>query len=86
MLSFEFEQAYCNVKNGTQLWYGVLKGDIEIYSGIYFKDFSDSTKIFVLSTYSWFKQPKTNMSRKMCNQIKTVIETTINRRTKKTNL
>ena len=42
MLSYEFEHAYHSISNGSELWYGEIQGGIEVYSGIYYKCFSDS--------------------------------------------
>ena len=73
MLSFNYEQAYRDLNKGAEIWYGVSKGDIETYAGIYYKNFTDSTRLYVLTTFSWEKKSKMNISKLICERIKTIV-------------
>ena len=69
MLSMDFEQAFSNYKQGTDIWYGVAKNDIETYAGIYYKNVADSTRLYVLTTFSLERKSKVNMSELICFRI-----------------
>jgi hypothetical protein len=74
MLSFNFEQNYCNIKSGAEIWSGITKGDRLTHAGIYYKHDLDSTKIYVLTTFPPDRRSKANYSEAICNRIKLILE------------
>jgi len=80
MFSLSFEQKYKDIAVGTEIWYGLTYNNSDVlptFSGIYFKNFSDSTKIYVLTTFSltyFEKKRKTNTSKYICETIKYILE------------
>lgn len=76
MLSLNYEQKFRNVKKGTEIWYGVSKGTIPTFAGIYYKNFPDSSRMYVLTTFSltyFDKKRKDDISRTICNRIKLIL-------------
>jgi hypothetical protein len=79
MLSLNYEQKFCNVKKGAEIWYGMSKGNIPTMAGIYFKNSSDSTRLYVLTTFSltfFDKKSKTDISKMICDRIKLIMDIT----------
>ena len=77
MLSLNYEQKFRNVKKGTEIWYGVSKGTIPTLAGIYYKTFPDSTRVYVLTTFSltyFDKKRKDDISNTICNRIKLILD------------
>ena len=78
MLSLSFESKYNNPEKGTEIWCGLINNNLDILyavTGIYFKDFADSTKVYILTTYnlsSFQKKPKSNTSAYIGNTIKEI--------------
>jgi len=80
MLSLSFERKIKNMKKGTEIWWGHLSNKLNedpTVTGIYFKNFSDSTRVFVLTTFSLDyieKKKKTNTSKYICETIKFILD------------
>jgi hypothetical protein len=76
MLSLNFEQKYCNYKNGAEIWYGATKTNIPTVTGLYYKNLQDSTILYVLTGYSltyFDKKSKTDLSRLICERIQLIL-------------
>ena len=76
MLSFNYVRVFGNIQKGTEIWYGVSAGDIPTYAGIYFINLNDSTKLYVLTTFSltyFDKKSKTDISKMIYDRIKLIL-------------
>ena len=81
MLSLNYEHRYVDAKKGTEIWYGVSKGNIPTLAGIYYKKFPDSTRLYVLTAFSltyFDKKNKTNLSKSICDRVKFILEKRLN--------
>lgn len=77
MLSFNYMKIFGNIQNGTEIWYGVSAGKIPTYAGIYFVNSPDSTKLYVLTTFSltfFDKKSKTDISKMIYDRIKMILD------------
>jgi hypothetical protein len=78
MLSLSFESKYNNPKKGTEIWCGLINNNLDILyavTGIYFKDFADSTKVYILTTFNLSvsqRKPKSNTSAYIGNTLKEI--------------
>ena len=78
MLSLSFELLY--KKQGIELWYGLIANKLNedpTVTGLYYKNFMDSTRVYVLTTFSLSyaeKKKKTNTSKYICETIKHILD------------
>jgi hypothetical protein len=73
MLSFNYEQVFMNIAEGSEIWYGISKGSVETYAGIYYKNFPDSARLFVMTTFPLRKKSKTDISGLICERVKAIL-------------
>jgi len=72
--------AYKNISHGTEIWYGTIANGLSIdpsMIGIYYKNNGDSTKLYILTTYSldlFEKKRKQNTSKYVGETIKTIFD------------
>jgi hypothetical protein len=77
MFSLNYKKSYCSIKNGTEIWYGVSKGNIPTFASIYYKTISDSVKLYVLTAFSltyFDKKTKTDLSKLICKRIMIILD------------
>jgi len=76
MMSLNFEQKFFNIKKGAEIWYGVTKSNIPTIAAIYYKNFNDSTHLYVFTGYSltyFDKKSKIDLSKLICERIRTIL-------------
>jgi hypothetical protein len=84
MLSLNFDQKYNGYKKGAEIWYGVTKTSIPTVSAIYYKNFNDSTHLYVFTGYSltyFDKKSKDDLSKLIGQRIQTILNRDRNRNT-----
>ena len=78
MFSLSFELLY--KKQGVEIWYGLINNRLNedpTVTGLYYKNFNDSTWVYVLTTYGLSyieKKKKTNTSKYICETIKNIFD------------
>ncbi len=80
MLSLSFDLIYKNHSKGTEIWRGLINNNLNLdptVTGVYFRHDSDSTLVYILTTYSLLyaeKKKKTNTSQYIGESIKFILE------------
>lgn len=80
MLSYGFEAKYLNPKKGAEIWYGVIKWELPVLVGTYYKNTFDSTYLYVLSGFylnGFNKKTKTNFSQSICDRLDFILQRTL---------
>jgi hypothetical protein len=77
MLSLSFDPLY--QKKGTEIWYGLISNNLNqdpAVTGIYHKNFVDSTRVYILTTFSLTyteKKKKANTSKYIYESIRSIL-------------
>ena len=78
MLSLNYQQKYCSLKNGTEIWYGVSKGNIRHFCQVFITKplqillYYMSLRHFSLTYFD--KKTKTDLSKLICDRIKIIVD------------
>jgi hypothetical protein len=78
MLSLSFDPFH--KKKGTEIWYGLTSNKSNLdptVSGVYYKNFMDSTRVYILTTFSLSyieKKKNTNTSKYIGESIKFILD------------